>query len=209
MCTVMLSAPARAISSICRSGRSIIRWTSIIAWAAWTRSAIAATATAPKVIGGTKCPSITSTWITRAPAARASDRPQHAAVAVVALHDRRARHAHDRRVLTAVGTHRHQLEAVQAVDASVAAGHRGGSQPRLTAVRALDAEPHRQVAHGREGNGWPSRQRRGPALPPTAGPSRPALPPTAGPSRPADRGAMTGPADAAGWPATRPAAGGR
>ena len=33
--------------------------------AAWTCSAIAATTFGPKVIGGTKWPSITSTWITR------------------------------------------------------------------------------------------------------------------------------------------------
>jgi hypothetical protein len=38
----------------------------------WTRSAIAATTVAPKLIDGTKCPSMTSTWITRGPAASTS-----------------------------------------------------------------------------------------------------------------------------------------
>ena len=47
-----------------RSGRSIIRCTSISAPAAWTWSAIASTTSGPIVIGGTKWPSITSTWIT-------------------------------------------------------------------------------------------------------------------------------------------------
>ena len=147
---------------------------------AWTCSASAPTISAPKVIGGTKWPSITSTWITRAPAARTSstwapsraksadridgatrgsrssaavvpaaepvrsshrlDRPQHAALAVVAGDDRRARHAHDRRVLAAVGAHRDELVALQAVDAAVAPGHRGGAQPRLAASRALRTE---------------------------------------------------------------------
>ena len=36
--------------------------------ASWTWSAIAETISGPIVIGGTKCPSITSTWMTRAPA---------------------------------------------------------------------------------------------------------------------------------------------
>ena len=37
--------------------------------AAWTWSAIDAATRGPIVIGGTKCPSITSKWMTRAPAA--------------------------------------------------------------------------------------------------------------------------------------------
>src|SRR5581483_7839143 len=147
-----------------------------------TCSAIASTIRAPKVIGGTKWPSITSTWITRAPAAITSatcsprraksadridgairdsrsrrsvasggpaelsgnldrlNRPQHAAVTVVAGDDRRARHAHDRRVLPAVRAHRHELVALQAVDASIAPRRRCRSQPRLAASRALGAE---------------------------------------------------------------------
>ena len=64
----MLSAPAFANSAIWRSGRSIIRCTSISAPAPWTWSASAPTASGPIVIGGTKWPSMTSTWITRAPA---------------------------------------------------------------------------------------------------------------------------------------------
>src|SRR5581483_4241006 len=69
---VTLSAPARANSSTCLSGRSIMRCTSMAAPASWTRSAIAPTIKAPKVIGGTKWPSITSTWMIRAPASSTS-----------------------------------------------------------------------------------------------------------------------------------------
>src|SRR4051794_4532801 len=69
---VMLSAPALANSAIWRSGCSIMRWTSTSAPAAWTCSAIAPTASGPIVIGGTKWPSITSTWMTPAPAASTS-----------------------------------------------------------------------------------------------------------------------------------------
>src|SRR5680860_231003 len=66
---VIESAPAAANASIWSSGASIIRWTSIAPPAACTRSAIDAATSGPIVIGGTKCPSITSTWISRAPAA--------------------------------------------------------------------------------------------------------------------------------------------
>ncbi len=66
---VIESAPAAAKASIWRSGASIIRWTSSAPPAECTRSAIDAATSGPIVIGGTKCPSITSTWITRAPAA--------------------------------------------------------------------------------------------------------------------------------------------
>src|SRR5688572_10027836 len=94
---------------------------------------------------GTKLPSMTSTWIVRAPAAstvatcsprraksaastegatpagsaatRSLDRLEHRAPAVVAAVEGGARHAHDRRVLTAVGAHRRELEAAQAVHA--------------------------------------------------------------------------------------------
>ncbi len=66
---VIESAPASAKASICRSGASIIRWTSRTPPASWTRSAIEAATSGPIVIGGTKWPSITSKWITRAPAA--------------------------------------------------------------------------------------------------------------------------------------------
>ena len=125
------------------------------------------TTSGPIVIGGTKCPSITSTWITRAPgghhlgrparrgarsrprgstgrdaalpqqaprACPSSDRLEHAALAVVAGHDRGARHPHDRRVLAAVGAHRHELVALQAVHAAVAAG--GGWWAAATARRS-------------------------------------------------------------------------
>ena len=128
------------------------------------------------MIGGTKCPSITSTWITRAPASQhlpdllaqpaevgRQDRRrdahaaqqlacaapyahiglQHRVAAVVALQDRGGGHAHDRRVLAAVGADRGQLEAVQAVDAAVAPGQVGRAQPRLAAVRALRPEVDR------------------------------------------------------------------
>ena len=44
----------------------------MIAPAAWTCSAIASTTFGPNVSGGTKCPSMMSTWITRAPAASTS-----------------------------------------------------------------------------------------------------------------------------------------
>ena len=66
--TVITSAPAFANASTCRSGRSTIRWQSRIPPRSWTRSRSASTISEPIVIGGTKCPSITSTCITRAPA---------------------------------------------------------------------------------------------------------------------------------------------
>ena len=65
---VIESAPALANSSMWWSGLSIIRWTSIAPPASWTWSAIEPATSGPIVIGGTKWPSITSTWITRAPA---------------------------------------------------------------------------------------------------------------------------------------------
>ena len=66
---VMQSAPASANAATCSPGRSIIRCTSSAPPASWTRSAIAAAISGPIVIGGTNRPSITSTWIRRAPAA--------------------------------------------------------------------------------------------------------------------------------------------
>ena len=66
---VIESAPALANSSMWRSGLSIIRWTSMAPPASWTWSAIEPATSGPIVIGGTKWPSITSTWITLAPAA--------------------------------------------------------------------------------------------------------------------------------------------
>src|SRR3954447_10114359 len=68
----MESAPAAAKASSWRSGRSIIRWTSRTPPALCTWSRRASTMSAPIVIGGTKWPSITSTWITRAPASMTS-----------------------------------------------------------------------------------------------------------------------------------------
>src|SRR5215213_1780715 len=65
---MIVSAPAAAKSSIRRSGRSTIRCTSSTPPRSWTRSRSASTICAPIEIGGTKWPSITSTWITRAPA---------------------------------------------------------------------------------------------------------------------------------------------
>src|SRR5215217_1065196 len=62
------SAPALAKSSILRSGRSTIRCTSSAPPRSCTSSRSASTIRAPIEIGGTKWPSITSTWITRAPA---------------------------------------------------------------------------------------------------------------------------------------------
>src|SRR5436190_18610172 len=61
-------APALANASNCCSGRSIIRCTSSVT----PRSRSASTAIGPIVIGGTKWPSITSTWMTEAPAATTS-----------------------------------------------------------------------------------------------------------------------------------------
>jgi hypothetical protein len=61
---------------------------------------------------------------------------QHAVAAAVALEDRRRGHAHDRRVLTAVRTHRGQLETVQTIDAAVSAREVRRTQPRLAAIRA-------------------------------------------------------------------------
>src|SRR4051812_7705269 len=69
---VMQSAPAFANSTTWRAGLAIIRCTSSTAPASWARSAIEPATSGPIVIGGTKLPSMTSTWITRAPAARTS-----------------------------------------------------------------------------------------------------------------------------------------
>ncbi len=51
---VIESAPALANSSMCSSGRSIIRWTSIAPPAWWTWSEIEPATSGPIVIGGTK-----------------------------------------------------------------------------------------------------------------------------------------------------------
>src|SRR5437763_15603081 len=75
---------------------------------------------ADRIEGAT--PRSASSWRLRS-SARASatlHRPEHAALAVIAGHDRRAGHAHDRRVLPTVGTYRHELVPVQAVHAAVA-----------------------------------------------------------------------------------------
>src|SRR6185312_917102 len=183
---VMLSAPALAMSPTWRSGRSTMRCTSRMPPTSWTRSARAETTIAPKVMGGTKWPSMTSTWMTRAPTARSSetwepslaksadridgatrrsrsraacaggvtlvpraplDLLEHAALAVVALDDRRAGHPHDRGVLAAVRTDRDQLIATHAVDAAVVARHGGGPQPRLPTAGAFWAELGRWLAH--------------------------------------------------------------
>ena len=61
---------------------------------------------------------------------RALDLPQHRGRARVAGQDRRLGHAHDRRVLAAVGAQRAQLEAVQAVHAAVAARQVGRAAAR-------------------------------------------------------------------------------
>src|SRR4051794_22640734 len=135
-----------------------MRWTSISAPAAWTSRARAATTLSPMVIGGTKCPSMMSTWIQRAPASStvstcsprraksaaridgatvtASHLAEHARPAVGAGDVCRGRHAHDRRVLAAVRAHGHELEAGQAVHAAIAPGEVGGPQPRLAALGA-------------------------------------------------------------------------
>ena len=161
-----------------------------------TCSRSAETTSGPIVIGGTKWPSITSTWITRAPAAStsptcsrsrpksaeriegatrtppaarvstalissgcSSDRHQHAVAAVVALEDRRRGHPHDRRVLTAVGAHRGQLEAVQAVDAAVAAGKVRRAQPRLASSSGRAGRGRRRRLPHSVALGAPSRRR--------------------------------------------------
>src|SRR6266545_3924439 len=63
-----MSAPASAKDSMWRSGRSTIRWQSSSPPRSWTRSWSARTTSGPIVIGGTKCPSMTSTCKMRAPA---------------------------------------------------------------------------------------------------------------------------------------------
>src|SRR3954447_25977104 len=68
----MASAPASANACTCRSGRSIMRCTSSTPPAPCTCPASACTISGPMVMGGTKCPSITSTWMTRAPASMTS-----------------------------------------------------------------------------------------------------------------------------------------
>src|SRR5438270_10721571 len=179
----MLSAPARAESRTCRSGRSIIRCTSISPPASCTRSATAPTISAPKVIGGTKWPSITSTWITRAPAAstsstcepsreksaeridgatRRSSRSgfptalhssEHAALAVVTREYGGTRHPHDRGVLAAVGAYRDELVTLHAVEAPIAAGHGSGPQPRLATAGTLRPQLHPGFGHRAQVNG--------------------------------------------------------
>src|SRR5580658_1137715 len=57
--------------------------------------------------------------------------PEHAALTVIAGDDGRARHAHDRRVFAAVRAHRHELVALQAVQATVSTGYGRGPQPRF------------------------------------------------------------------------------
>ena len=65
-CTVMMSAPALAKASRCGSTGAIIRCTSSV-FCVIGRSAF--TTSGPKVMTGTKWPSITSRWIQSAPAA--------------------------------------------------------------------------------------------------------------------------------------------
>ena len=84
------------------------------------------------------------------------DRPQHAAVAVIAIQDRGTRHADDRRVLAAVGTNRDELEPLQAVDAAVAARNCGWAEPRFAAAGTLSAELDLRIAHALDCNGRPS-----------------------------------------------------
>src|SRR3954453_12229924 len=71
---------------------------------------------------------------------------QHVATAHVALHDRGAGHADDGAMLAAIGADRAQLEAVQTVDAAVAAGERRRPQPGLAAVWTGGTEVDR-LAH--------------------------------------------------------------
>src|SRR5579862_1629341 len=66
---------------------------------------------------------------------------EHAAVTVVAGDDRGAGHAHDRRVLPAVGAYGHELIALQAVHTAVTPGNRCRPEPRLATPRALGPEP--------------------------------------------------------------------
>ena len=68
---VMPSAPAFANSATWRSGRSIIRCTSRYA-SSGSDSRSAETTIGPKVIGGTKWPSMTSQWMTRQPSSMIS-----------------------------------------------------------------------------------------------------------------------------------------
>src|SRR2546423_9310372 len=108
----------------------------------------APTTTGPIVIGGTKWPSITSMWMTLAPAAmtsstcaprraKSADRiegatwmaiflnlDQHGAAAMAALQHRSGGHPDDRRMLTAVVADRPQLDTVQAVDTAGPPGPR-------------------------------------------------------------------------------------
>src|SRR3954451_8148949 len=79
---------------------------------------------------------------------------EHAGAAGVALHARRRSHSHDRRVFTALRTHRLQLEAVEAVDAAVAAREVCGTQPGLRTVGAGEPEVDR-LSHR-----WQYRTRR-------------------------------------------------
>ena len=181
----MLSAPARAMSSMCCSGRSTIMWTSSRPPASWTqvgqrrhdhgperdrrdevavhhvdvdhagarprappRPAIRA-ARSPRT-GSTarSAAGAASTASARAPSSDRGRRPsfrpldglEHAAVAVIASHDRGAGHPYDRRVLAAVGAHRHELEPLQAIDAAVPARNRRRPQPWLPTAGALGPE---------------------------------------------------------------------
>ena len=158
-CTVMLSAPARAMSCTCCSGRSTIMWTSSSPLDVVHQVGQRPDDQRPE---GDRRDEMTVHHVdvdhpgagvehlldlrpetrevrrqdrrsdpqlaqSRPPPLQAghrqshSDGLEHAAVAVVAGHDRGARHAHDRRMLTAVRAHRHQLVALQAVDAAIPA----------------------------------------------------------------------------------------
>ena len=132
----------------------------------------------PIVIGGTKWPSMTSTWMTSAPAATTScdllaqppevggqdrwgDPARHTSTSIeppqwLQVSDGGARHAHDRRVLAAVRADRAQLEAVQAVDAAVAPG-----QVRSAAARARRRTGTRRArGHARSASARQYRSRR-------------------------------------------------
>ena len=202
---VIMSAPALAKSATWRSGRSTIRWTSSTHRRGSRRPA---TMPGPKVSGGTKWPSMMSTWITSAPAAIIScDLLAQAAVVggedrrrdvfrragssvapAVArswrrMHPNRHEHAapHELQLTIAVldmrtmvecspqlGQTETQLEAVQAVDAAVAARQVGRPQPRLAAVGAAAARGRACVAH-RFSRSRRSAATKNPSLPWTCG----------------------------------------
>ena len=170
---VIESAPASAKASMWRSGASIIRWTSTTPPASCTWSAIEDATSGPIVIGGTKWPSMTSKWMTRAPASITSSScaPSRAEVR---REDRRGDPPLGDQLLVIARRSYGPQHRVSAV----LAGHvLGGAHPRdrlvFTAVRALrDQLEAAQTVHAAEAAGELCRAQPGLAAARARGPAQ-------------------------------------